>query len=145
VEDGIPPGSADTILVMMNGTTLAGTLEGLGPFLEGLGRGLTEGGRILIDSTDPHHPESGWDPPADGRAAGELHLQMGFRGEWAPPIPQLFVGPEALAVEARTVGFEMAVVVEEGDGRYLAELSPRDAPASAVDAPVPGPEDAAGR
>ena len=145
MEDGIPPGSADTILVMMNGTTLAGTLEGLGPFLEGLGRGLTEGGRILIDSTDPHHPESGWDPPADGRAAGELHLQMGFRGEWAPPIPQLFVGPEALAVEARTVGFEMAVVVEEGDGRYLAELSPRDAPASAVDAPVPGPEDAAGR
>lgn len=122
VEDCAGAG-ADTLLVMMNGTTLAGSLTGLAPLLHSLRTGMAADGRILIDSTDPDHPNVEWDPPGDGRAAGELHLQMGFRGDWGAPHPQLFVGPEALANEARRVGLGLAVVAEDPDGRFLAELT----------------------
>lgn len=126
-ETDCPRGWADTLLVMMNGTTLAGTLDGLGPFLHALKEGLNARGRVLIDSTDPGHPSVGWEAPGDGRAAGELHLQMGFRGDWGAPLPQLFVGPATLAAVARRVGLVAEVVAEDPDGRYLAELT-RGAP-----------------
>ncbi|NNF26436.1 MAG: hypothetical protein HKN73_04330 [Gemmatimonadetes bacterium] len=122
VEDCAGAG-ADTVLVMMNGTTLAGSLAGLAPFLHSLKTGMTAHGRILIDSTDPDHPAVEWEAPGDGRAAGELHLQMGFRGSWGAPLPQLFVGSQVLATEARRVGLVLEVVAEDPDGRYLAELT----------------------
>lgn len=113
----------DTVLVMMNGTTLAGSLAELAPFLGDLRRLMTPGGRILIDSTDPRHPAVDWLPPGDGRAAGELHVQLGFRNRWAPPLPQLFLGPDALAAEAARAGLASRVLTVDPDGRYLAELT----------------------
>ena len=124
VEDCAGAG-ADTMLVMMNGTTLAGSISGLAPLLYGLSLGLADGGRILIDSTDPQHPAVAWEAPGDGRGAGELHLQIGFRGDWGDPLPQLFVGSSALATEAGRVGLDAIVVAEDPDGRYLAELTQR--------------------
>ncbi|MDH3224810.1 MAG: class I SAM-dependent methyltransferase [Gemmatimonadota bacterium] len=113
----------DTVLVMMNGTTLAGSLAGLAPFLQDLSGLMAPRGRILIDSTDPAHPAVDWLPPGDGRASGELHVQLGFRKHWGPPLPQLFLGPEALAAEAARVGLMARLVTMDPDGRYLAELT----------------------
>lgn len=135
---------ADTVLVLMNGSTHAGTLDGLPGFLGRLRTLVRPGGCILIDSTDPGHPSVDWDPPGDGRAAGELHLQIGFRGIWGPPMPQLFLGPGALMQAATDEGLTYRTLCMDDDGRYLAELRPdiHDG-GSAVDTPVPGAQDAA--
>lgn len=118
--DVAPP--ADTVLVMMNGSTHAGTLAGLPGLLETLHALMAPGGRILMDSTDPAHPATQWDDPEDGRAPGELHLQLAFGGPWGPLIPQLFVGPGTLVEAAGSVGLECEIAALDDDGRYLAEL-----------------------
>ena len=118
---GIAP-PADTVLVMMNGASHAGTMAGLPGLLAALCALTLPDGRILIDSTDPAHPAVEWEDPQDGRHPGELHLQLGFGGAWGPLIPQLFVGPEALSDVAGSVGLECEVAAADDDGRYLAEL-----------------------
>lgn len=110
----------DTVLVLMNGLGLAGTLSRLPAFLQGLAAVLAPGGQVLADSTDPAE----WDDDADGRAPGEAHMQLSFDGVAGPPFPFLFVGPETLAEVAGSVGLGCEVVEREEDGRYLARLTP---------------------
>ncbi|GMV07146.1 MAG: methyltransferase [Gemmatimonadota bacterium] len=116
----------DTILVLMNGAGLAGSLDGLQGFLVRLAGHLAEGGRLLLDSTDPR----AWEDPGDGRYPGEVHMQLGFEGEWGEPFPFLFVDAGSLRGVAASVGLDATVVAEEDGGRYLARVTPgRPAPA----------------
>jgi len=110
--------SFDTVLVMMNGLGLAGSLDGLAPLLGELGGRLTRGGQILADSTDP----LGWGDPGDGRYAGEVHMQLAYEGSAGEPFPFLFVDPETLAGSAAQAGLTCEVLSEDEDGRYLARL-----------------------
>ena len=109
----------DTVLVLMNGTGLAGTLERLPSFLEELARLLASGGQLLVDSTDPRD----WDDQDDGRYPGDVHMQLGFRGAWGEPFPFVFVDPDTLAEAAASVGLRADFVAAEEDGRYLARLT----------------------
>jgi SAM-dependent methyltransferase len=111
----------DTILVLMNGLGLSGSLGGLEPFLEGLAAVLAEEGQILADSTDPRS----WEDPGDGRYPGEVHMQLGFGGRWGEPFPFLFVDADTLRSIASRTGLEVSVASEEEDGRYLARLTRR--------------------
>ena len=115
----------DTVLVMMNGTSLAGTLARLEGLLARLDAWASAGGTILIDSTDPLAGEGEWDVGDDGRYPGELHLQLGFDGHWDDPIPQLYVDPETLEVAASKVGLDTAVVARGEEHAYLAKLTRR--------------------
>ncbi|MGM0668886.1 MAG: class I SAM-dependent methyltransferase [Gemmatimonadota bacterium] len=113
----------DTILLLMNGTALAGTLEGLPGRLEILEGLLAPGGQILVDSTDLGEE-------------GEIQYQLEFRGRRGAPFPQLFLGPDALREMALQEGWKMEVVWREmesggggkegdetgGAGEYLARL-----------------------
>lgn len=105
--------SFDTILLLMNGTALAGTLEGLHGLLTTLIGLLAADGQILMDSTDVG-PE------------GELQYQLEFRGRKGSPFPQLFVAPDTLESVAREKGWRMEVVwsgVGDAEGEYLARLT----------------------
>jgi SAM-dependent methyltransferase len=119
--DALEPGERfDTVLVLMNGLGLPGSLAALGPFLSGLAAVLAEGGQILADSTDP----GGWGDPEDGRYPGQVHMQLGFEGRWGTPFPFLFVDADTLRDAAAAHGLDVAVVAEEEDGRYLARITP---------------------
>jgi SAM-dependent methyltransferase len=108
----------DTVLAMMNGLGLAGSLLGLERFLAALGARLTRDGQILADSTDPH----GWGDSGDGRYGGEVHMQLVHRGSPGQPFPYLFVDPETLQGVATRAGLTCEVLVAEQDGRYLARI-----------------------
>ncbi len=118
-------GPFDTVLMLMNGAGLAGTLEGLGALLEHLAELVPPGGRVLLDSADLR-PESKRDVPFalrdDGRYIGEVHIQLGFRGEWSEPFPELYVDPDTLYEIADSRGWRTEVVLEEEDGSFLARL-----------------------
>ena len=109
----------DTVLVLMNGLGLAGTLEGLPDFLGRLTATLSPGGQILADSTDPRD----WDDPGDGRYPGEVHMQLRFGDASGPPFPFLFVDEDEVAAAAATAGLEAEVVAREGGGRFLVRLT----------------------
>lgn len=118
--EAVGEGAWDTVLVMMNGLGLAGSLAGLGPFLRKLSGLLAPGGGIVADSTDP----TTWGDVGDGRRPGEVHMQLGFRDRWGDPFPFLFVGPAELTARAAEVDLGVEVVATEEDGRYLALIRP---------------------
>ena len=113
--------SFDTVLLLMNGSMVAGTLAGLERLLRHLETLLSPRGQVLMDSTDLR------DGPevlgADGRYIGELHFQLEFEGTRGPPFPQLFVDPETLADVAVRAGLAVEVVVEGDEGAFLARLT----------------------
>ncbi len=113
----------DTVLLLMNGSMIAGTLGGLSRLLSHLGGLLRTRGRILMDSTDPR--DGGAAVLPDGRYVGELHYQLEFAGRRGPPFPQLFVDPETLASVSDDVGFETEIVFRERDGAFLSQLTRR--------------------
>jgi SAM-dependent methyltransferase len=120
----------DTILLLMNGPGIAGTLAGFRTLLAHLIGALAEEGQVLLDSTDMDQVGEAvdWEESvplgADGRYPGELHMQMEYDGRLGEPFPHLFVDPETLDCVAREAGFGRSeVLVRESDGRYLARLS----------------------
>ncbi len=110
----------DTILILMNGAGLAGTLGGMPAFLEELAAHLAPGGQVLVDSTDPRD----WEDAEDGRYPGEIHYQFEFEGTRGPPFPFVFLDADTLAQIAGGEGWGVEVLAREG-GRYLAKLSVR--------------------
>ncbi|MCG6957776.1 MAG: class I SAM-dependent methyltransferase [Gemmatimonadetes bacterium] len=119
----------DTVLVMMNGVGLCGTVSVLPAFLAALANVLEPGGQVLVDSTDPRD----WDVPDDGRYPGEVHMQLVFNDEAGPPFPFLFVDEGLLGEVASLSGLRCAVLARDPDGRYLAGISRKEeAPADDV-------------
>ena len=103
----------DTILALMNGTSLAGTMRGLVPLLARLRELVASDGQLLIDSTE-----------LDEVGGEELHYQLEYDGERGPPFPQLFVGEAELERAAEEAGWSFEVVARE-EPRYLARLCAR--------------------
>jgi SAM-dependent methyltransferase len=113
----------DSILLLMNGTALAGTLRGFPRFLAVLEGLLAPGGQVLIDSTDLLQRGS-WDPTdGDDTYPGGLQYQIEFDGTKGAPFPQLFLDPGTLTRVARPEGWEVETVWEGEGGEYLARLT----------------------
>ena len=126
--------SFDTLLLLMNGSAIAGTLAGFSSLLEVLDGLLAPGGQILLDSTDirsgrlPTEGSMGPTPEGIGDVGGypgELQYQMEFRGEKGAPFPQLFLDPETLETLANGRGFSTEIVWTGSEGEYLACLERR--------------------
>jgi len=111
----------DTVLLLMNGSMIAGTVTGLEQLLLHLETLLSPGGQVLMDSTDLRDGSEVQGP--DGRYVGELHYQLEFEGNRGPPFPQLFVDPHALTDVASRVGLGVDIVAEGEDGAFLARIA----------------------
>lgn len=99
----------DTVLALMNGTSLAGTMSRLSALLARLGELVSPDGQLLLDSTEME--------PA------ELDFQLEYCGEKGPPFPQLFVAEGVLRREGRKAGWRKVEVVARSGSRYLARLN----------------------
>lgn len=117
-------GPFDTVLMLLNGIGMVGTLLGLDRFLSGASRLLSPEGQILMDSADLR-PRFEGDVREDGRYPGEVHLQLEYRGQRGEPYPQLYVDPETLAERAERHGWECEIVATADAGEYLARLTRR--------------------
>ena len=131
VQDLSPSKAFDTVLLLMNGAALAGTLAGFPPLLGVLDGLVAPGGQILMDSTDllqagvDQAESSGVE---EGGYPGELHYQMEFRGERGAPFPQLFIDPETLEAAAAAEGWVTTLVWKEEEGGFLAKLTRASTP-----------------
>jgi len=126
----------DTILILMNGTTLVGSGAGLTRLFVAVEARLAQGGKILIDSTDltaeladadaDDTGDRSGDRSAkrqDGRYIGEVQLQLSYRGERSEPFPVLYADPDMLRACAETAGLQARVVAHGEDGAYLAAVT----------------------
>jgi SAM-dependent methyltransferase len=119
----------DTILLLMHGIGLVGTLEGLTQFFDHARKHLEETGRIIFDSADlgiviPEQFDEGLDDwRAGGLYPGEVEYRLTYKDLEGEPYPWLFIDPATLTDRARAAGLRAEVVARGARGSFLARVS----------------------
>jgi cyclopropane fatty-acyl-phospholipid synthase-like methyltransferase len=108
----------DTILAMMNGIGLAGTLEKIPDFLKKCMSLLHEDGQLLIDSSDISYLyEDGIPQPSD--YYGEVRYQYEYKGTKSQWFDWIYVDQDKLAEIASNLGFKIEVLHTAETDQYL--------------------------
>jgi hypothetical protein len=113
-----------TILLLMNGTGLAGSLDNLVPFLKKLKKMLQKDGQILIDSSDIMYYYRGRAMPLHCYY-GDVEFQMRYGKMHGSPFPWTFVDPDTLLRYAEQAGYTTEFLHTDSGGHYLAKLRVR--------------------
>ena len=117
----------DTILLLMNGTGIFGTLENCSKYLLKLKSLLNENGQILIDSSDiiymfDEDEDGGKWIPSDGYY-GELTFKVQYKGGTEDTFPWLYLDYNTLQNACFDNGLKCELILEGDHFDYLAKLS----------------------
>ena len=117
----------DTILMLMNGIGIVGTLDRMPELFRQLDNLLAPGGHFLCDSADISYVfdnEDGFlDYPEDMNYYGELSFRMQYKETIGEPFPWLYVDSDTLRKVAEENGYEIEVVAEGEHYDYLARIT----------------------
>ena len=120
-------GRYDTILMLMNGIGIVGSLSRMPAFFMQVDRLLAPGGQLLCDSSDICYIFEDEDGIIDLTGIdgyyGELTYQMQYKGIKGEPFPWLFIDPETLREQAQAHGFACEVVSRGSHYDYLARIT----------------------
>lgn len=114
-----------TILMLMNGLGICGTLDGLNLFLQLAKTLLMEEGQIIADSTDLNallEPGESWKPSEN--YYGETDLVMRYRNAVSRPFHWLYIDYGTLYDLATFNGYYCEQLMRAGDGQYLVRMYP---------------------
>lgn len=117
----------DTILLLMNGTGIFGTLAQTSLYLQKLKSLLNPNGQILIDSSDiiymfdEEEDGSKW-IPANGYY-GELTFTISYKNQTEEPFPWLYLDYNTLQNAAIANGLNCELITEGEHFDYLAKLT----------------------
>ena len=116
----------DTLLFLMNGLGIAGTLSNLEFTLLKAKTSLTNNGKILCDSSDIKYlyedDEGGYWIDLNAGYYGDFRYQMRYESHTSDWFDWLYVDFETLKTTAEKVGFAVELIHEE-DQQFLAELT----------------------
>lgn len=119
-------GEYDTILMLMNGIGIAGSLERLPAFFRHLDKMLAPGGQLICDSSDIRYlfedENGGIDYPGNGYY-GEQVFHMQYKDIIGNSFPWLYIDKASLTKEARKNGFDTEIVADGCHCDYLARIS----------------------
>ena len=119
-------GQYDTILMLMNGIGIVGTLERMPAFFHHLDRILAPGGQLLCDSTDISYvfeDEDGHiDYPGEMEYYGEIIYQMQYKDTIGHPFPWLYIDADTLRRKAGESGYAVEVVAKGEHDDFLARI-----------------------
>ena len=116
----------DTILLLMNGTGIFGSLNNTAVYLQKLKSLLAPNGQILIDSSDiiymfdEAEDGSKW-ISADGYY-GELTFSISYKNQTEDPFPWLYLDYNTLQNAAHANGLQCELLAEGVHFDYLARL-----------------------
>lgn len=116
----------DTILLLMNGTGIFGTLKETSKHLQKLKSLLNPNGQILIDSSDiiymfDENEDGSYIVPAEGYY-GELTFTISYKGATETPFSWLYLDYNTLQNAAHANGLQCELVQEGNHYDYLAKL-----------------------
>lgn len=119
-------GGFDTILLLMNGTGIAGKIEHLPALFQRLKALLNPGGQILIDSSDLKYiyenEDGSFDINLNGDYYGEVDYQMIYKDVKGDRFDWLYVDFPLLKSIAETCGLHSELVAEGEHYDYLARI-----------------------
>lgn len=117
----------DTLLLLMNGTGIFGSIEATHKYLSHLKTLLHPNGQILVDSSDLQYM---YDRNEDGsiwvpsdRYYGELDFTLYYKGRESETLPWLYLDAGRFKSLAQEAGFNFDILVEGEHYDYLAQLT----------------------
>ena len=120
-------GKYDTLLLLMNGTGIAGKLSQLPALLNRLKELLSEEGQILIDSSDLKYiyenEDGSMDIDLNAPYYGEVDYQMQYRDINGEPFDWLYTDPMLLASVSKQCGLQCQIIEQGEHYDYLAKLT----------------------
>ena len=120
-------GQYDTIIMLMNGIGIVGTLDRLPMFFRQLDKILAPGGQVLCDSSDICYVFEGEDGmldiPNEMEYYGEHSFQMQYKDTIGEPFDWLYIDVETLKEKAAINGYAVEVVAEGKHYDYLARIT----------------------
>lgn len=123
-------GSYDTILMLMNGVGIVGTMERMPLFFAALDRLLAPGGQLLCDSSDLSYLFEDDDGiicyPDDVAYYGEMRFQMAYRDIVGEPFDWLYIDSDTLSDVAARFGYGVEVTARGKHFDYLARITKSD-------------------
>lgn len=120
-------GKYDTLLLLMNGTGIAGKLSQLPALLNRLKELLSEEGQILIDSSDLKYiyenEDGSMDIDLNAPYYGEVDYQMQYRDIKGEPFDWLYTDPMLLASVSKQCGLQCQIMEQGEHYDYLTKLT----------------------
>ena len=120
-------GKFDTILLLMNGTGIAGKICNLPKLFKRLIELLASDGQILIDSSDLKYiyenEDGSFDIDLNGNYYGEVDYQMIYKDIEGEPFDWLYVDYPLLSAIAEANGLHAELIAEGEHYDYLARLT----------------------
>lgn len=117
----------DTILLLMNGTGIAGKLSRLPLLLNRLKELMAEGAQILIDSSDLKYIYENADGSMDidlgGNYYGEVDYQMVYKNVKGDSFDWLYVDPTLLTASCKQCGLKCEIIEKGEHYDYLAQIT----------------------
>ena len=127
--DSVRRSQYDTILMLMNGIGIVGTLECMPAFFKQLDKMLAPGGQLLCDSSDISYvfeTEDGIiELPDDMDYYGEQSFRMQYKDTIGESFPWLYIDADTLKQEAERSGYTVEIVAEGEHYDYLARITKR--------------------
>lgn len=116
----------DTLLFLMNGIGIIGTLDQLPAFFNVLDGLLAPGGQVLFDSSDLKYLYADYIdgiPANSDHYYGEINYSMQYRDIEGPTFSWLYVDFDTVCSEANKAGYQAELLTEGQHFDYLARLS----------------------
>lgn len=115
----------DTIILLMNGIGLCGTIDKIPLLLNRLSVLLNDGGQILFDSSDVaflFNEEDGVAMPTN-HYYGEITCAYEYRNEMSDKFKWLYIDRDSIESIANENGWLFEYLFEDESGQYLARLT----------------------
>lgn len=122
---GYDDSTYDTLLFLMNGIGLAGTLAGLEQLLYHSQRLLKPGGQLLFDSSDISYLYADGLVERPASYFGEIRYQYQYQGKRGIPFNWLYIDQQTLIDIAQPLGWVVQILYEDEDDQYLARMELR--------------------
>jgi len=118
-------GQYDTLLLLMNGIGMVGTLDGFRDFLKLAKNILSDRGQILFDSSDISYLYQEYRIPLPEYYFGEINFQYEYKGQKGAPFKWLYIDQETLIRTAHEENWVVQILYEDDNDQYLARMEPR--------------------
>lgn len=112
----------DTLLFMMNGIGLTGTLQGFEDFLKRAKQMLNPKGQLLFDSSDIRYLYDDMPMPAN-QYFGEISYAYKYKKQKDNWFNWLYIDPTTLQRLSKQHGWKCKIVFHDDDDQYLAQLT----------------------
>ena len=113
----------DTILMLMNGIGLTGTLPGFKDFLIRLKNLTNPNGQVLFDTSDIAYLYEDL-PKPQNHYYGEVSYQYEYKGEKGNWFNWLYIDQKTIKTIAAETGWASEIIFDDEEDQYLVRLTP---------------------